>query len=87
MDQQTEKLGFELEAFEKLQAELKAHHRGKFALVKNGALQGTFTNEVEAYEDGVKHFGSDVFLVRQVLDDPPVATMPALFAGMVHGAP
>lgn len=87
MDDQTEKLGRELEAFEKMAQELLAHHHGKYALVKDGALHGTFTTEAEAYEDGVRRFGAEVFLVREVLNQQPAATMPALFAGLVHATP
>lgn len=87
MDPMAETLGRELEAYEKMREELLAHHKGKFALVKNGTLQGTFTTEAEAYEDGVARFGANVFLVRLVLDDQPAVTMPALFAGLVHATP
>lgn len=78
----------EITAFEQQLAELLAHHAGKFALFKGGSLVDTFTTELEAYQEGVKRFGSEPFLVRQVTPaDGPPAQMPALFAGLLHAHP
>jgi hypothetical protein len=81
---QRDKLSKEIQAFEAMHADLLKHHLAKFALVKDGQLAGTFTTESEAYTAGVAKFDGDVFLVRQVVQQQQVATMPALFAGLIH---
>jgi hypothetical protein len=74
----------ELEAFEAQLEELLAEHEGKFALVKNGNVIGTFDGEGDAYTEGVKLFGDDVFLVRQILSTKTLESLPALFSGVVN---
>jgi hypothetical protein len=82
--EQRETLAAEIAAFDGMREELLKHHAGKFALIKDGQLAGTFTTEGEAYADGVAKFDGGVFLVRQIAQDAQVAMMPALFAGLIH---
>jgi hypothetical protein len=80
----TEAIDKELDAFDAKLDELLTHHAGKFAVFKDGQLIDTFTTELEAYQEGVRRFGSDPFLLRQVLPkDQPAEQMPALFAGLI----
>jgi hypothetical protein len=74
----------ELEAFEAQLNDLLAEHEGKFALVKDGKVIGTFDNEGDAYTEGVKRFGEDVFLVRQIVSAKTLEALPALFSGVIN---
>lgn len=58
------------------------YYEGQYALVKGETLIGTFTKQEEAYEEGLKHFGEEPFLIRQVLKDVPPEQMPAFFLGL-----
>jgi hypothetical protein len=77
----------EIGAFEASLPELLKHHAGKFALFHARNLEGTFTTELEAYAEGVRRFGNEVFLIRQVLPEQVVAAAPALFAGLLGARP
>jgi len=74
----------EVEAFEEKLEDLLTEHEGKFALVKDGAVIGTFDNEGDAYTEGVKRFGEDTFLVRQILSGKTLEALPALFSGVIN---
>ena len=80
-------LDAEVNAFESSLPELLKHYTGKFALFHAGKLEGTFTTELEAYAEGVRRFGTEVFLIRQVLPEQVVAAAPALFAGLLGARP
>ncbi len=75
----------ELKYFESIKAELLKSNAGKFALIKGDALVGTFDTAQAAFEAGVSQFGSDEFLVKQIIENEPVRQIPALFAGVLHG--
>ncbi len=77
----------EIEAFEAQIDELEKHHKGKYALFKDGKLVDTFSNDREAYEEGIKQFGTEIFLGRRVVKQEDPATIPALFAGVIHAHP
>lgn len=59
-------------------------HSGHFALVKGEELHGTFSTFQQAFEAGVQLFGRDSFLVKQILDEEPLAIYPALQMGLVN---
>jgi hypothetical protein len=84
--EQQDQLVAEIRAYDSMRDELLKHHLGKFALVKNGQLEGTFTTESEAYAAGIQKFDGATFLVRQIVPEAEVAAMPALFAGLIHAA-
>ena len=83
MSDRNQALDDEIPAFEKALPELLKHYLGKFALFHGGKLEGTFTTELEAYAEGVRRFGTEAFLIRQVLPEQVAAAAPALFAGLI----
>ncbi len=57
------------EIFEAEQDQLLVDHRGEFALVADGAVQGTYVEQQEAMEKGIEIYGLGNFLVQEIL--PP----------------
>jgi hypothetical protein len=51
---------------------LKEGQEGKFALVHGDTVDSCWDTGRQAYEEGCKRFGLDLFLVQQVLKDEPV---------------
>jgi len=80
-------LDLEVEFFEANRGEWLKHHKGKFALVRGRDLIGTFTTFQEAYEEGVDQFGSEAFLVKQVVEEDRSEHLPALTLGLIHAHP
>ena len=85
----TEALETELRAFERELPGLLLHHRGKYALFHGGEFTEVFDSEAAAYEEGVRRFGDDTFLVRLVTDPEEVqASLPGLyFVGLIGATP
>ncbi len=65
----------EIAAFEALRPALEAQHMGKWVLVHDENLVGTYDSFDRAAEEAVAKFGRGPFLIRQV-GAPPV-TLPA----------
>jgi hypothetical protein len=65
----------EIAAYEKVQADLEAHHTGKWVLFHDLQLEGVFDSFESAADEAVRRFGSGPYLIRQV-GAPPV-TLPA----------
>jgi hypothetical protein len=59
-------LSREIATFEALQAALEAEHSGKWALIHDGSLVGTFESFDSAATDAVKRFGRGPYLIRQI---------------------
>lgn len=68
----------ELVFFEEKKAELLKTHHGQFALVKGRALIGIFSTREESYAQGVARFGSDTFLIQQIVEQYPPEQVPLL---------
>lgn len=66
MDMASDQIVREIEAFELLRAELEKHYMGKFVIVKDGALQGSFDTFDAAAHEAVQKFGRGPYLIRQV---------------------
>jgi len=62
----TSELESELRCFEAHRAELVERARGKYALVKNDALIGTFDDQTRAIRAGYERFGNEPFLVKEI---------------------
>ena len=62
----SEFLNKELQTFEANRSELMATAEGKFALVFDEAVAGTFNDEEDAITEGYKKFGNVPFLVKQI---------------------
>jgi hypothetical protein len=71
----------ELNYFQQHKAELLAHDAGKFALIHDSDLVGTFSSFKEAFEEGAKRFGTKPFLVQHIADQPDQIQYPALVVG------
>lgn len=63
----TQTLQTEIETFEKNREALIAAAEGKFALVFDGEVRGTYNDERDAIAEGYKAYGNVPFLVRQIL--------------------
>ena len=58
---------------------LLEHHKGKYALIHGEELIGTFDTDRQAYEEGVKRFGTDEFLTRPITtEEDQIVKYPAL---------
>ena len=75
-------LDSELEYYDAHLHEWLPEHRGKFVLIKGDSLVGFFASEEEAYEDGLRHFGNQPFLIRRVAAEEEVVHLPALLLGL-----
>lgn len=74
----------EIEYFEKNKDRLLAEHAGKFAVILNNELLGTYDSLENAYTAGVEAYGDRQFLVRKVSMSEPDLTNLALMHGLIH---
>ena len=65
----------EISAYESMQRTLEADHFGKWVVIHDKKLIGTFDSFESAAETAVERFGSGPYLIREV-GAPPV-TLPA----------
>jgi len=77
-------LAAELAFFSEKRAEWLVHYDGKFVLIKDRALLGTYSTQAEAIQAGLEKLGNVPFLVKQVLGVEPIAISPALVLGLIH---
>jgi hypothetical protein len=56
----------EIEAYEKMQNFLKEHYLGKFVIIFQGRLFGSYDTFENAAETAVSQIGNEVYLIRQV---------------------
>lgn len=63
--------------------ELLAQYPGRFVLVHDSELIGTFDTLEEALAEGARRFGLAPFLVRRVEREQPEASVPALMFGVL----
>ncbi len=82
-----EQLERELNAFARERQRLLREHKGKFALFHGDVFVDTFSTFELAYAEGVKRFGIEPFLVRQVLEKDPIENAPALTLGLIRVHP
>lgn len=74
----------ERQYFESQRGDLLARCRNQFVLIKGSKLIGVYPDAQSAYADGLQHFGLAPFLVRQVLEEEPIAVAPALSVVPLH---
>lgn len=74
----------ELEFYNSKKAELLAHHKGQFALIKGKKLIGTYTTWDEALKDGIKQLGNVPFLIKEVQEREEIVQFPALAVGAIN---
>ncbi len=62
---------------------LMKEHLGEFVLVKGDKIAGYFSSENKAYENGLKRFGNQPFLIEKIVREDKVAQSPALVLGIL----
>ena len=67
--------------------ELLSHNKGQLVVIKGDRILGTYTTIQEAFEAGVKEWGTESFLIMPVADNEPVANFPALQVGLLYAHP
>jgi len=65
----------DLTAFERMRADLEAHHMGEWVLVHDEKLVGTYNSFESAANEAVTQFGRGPYLIRQV--GAPSIVLPA----------
>ena len=76
----------ELRYFEDHRAEWVRLYPGKFVVIKGEVLVGPYDTNEAAYNAGVAKFGTEGFLVKQVVEKDTPSQAPALFAGPFSAA-
>ena len=56
----------EIEAYEAMKDDLEKHHYGKWVIIKDGKLKGTYDRFLTATAEAIKRFGNELYLIRQV---------------------
>jgi hypothetical protein len=56
----------ELETFEKHKAELLGSAEGRWVLIRNGEILGTFESQADAIDQGYQKLGLVPFLVKRI---------------------
>ena len=74
----------EIAAYEMLRADLEASHLGKFVVVHNRVLVGTYDSFDAAARDAVHRFGRGPYLIRQI-GSPPITLPASVMYHPVHG--
>jgi hypothetical protein len=70
--------------FEQHRTEWMKNSPGKFVLVKNEELVGTFDTIQAALAEGARRFGTESYLVRQVEEAEQLVYIPALTLGILR---
>ena len=73
-------LQFEIDAYQRMEAELKAQHHGRWVLLHDGALIDSFETFEAAAADAVRRFGRGPFLIRQVGAPPTTLPISVMYA-------
>lgn len=60
---------------------------GKFALIKDENVVGTFDTDADAYKVGLSKFGNVPFLIVRVQDQEERSWTPILQLGLLHANP
>ena len=79
-------LEIEQDYFSRNKEELLKHHEGKFALISGESLIGIWDSQERAYREGVVRFGNVSFLIKRILEEEPVESIPLLLVGEVSNA-
>ena len=58
-------------------------HLGEYTLIKGEEIVGYFSSEKKAYEDGLKRFGNQPFLIEKITREEEVTQSPALVLGIL----
>lgn len=61
----------ELETYEDNKSRLISESLNEYVLIKGDDIIGTFESHADAIKEGYQRYGTDVFLVKQVLEIEP----------------
>jgi len=79
-----EELKRELQYFKTIKGDLLKTNKGQFALIKGEDLLGAFTTMEEAYKEGVARFGTEPFLIKQIVEVEEEQKIPALTVHLIN---
>lgn len=74
----------EIAAYEKMRADLEAAHLGKFVVVHDRAVIGTYDSFDAAAREAVHRFGRGPYLIRQI-GAPPITLPASVMYHPIHG--
>jgi len=77
----------ELAYYNEHRAEFLSKYEWKHLLIKGQELIGVFDDAEAAYVEGLRRFGNNPFLIKQVLREEPVQQIPALSLGILLASP
>jgi hypothetical protein len=77
-------LDTERQYFEQHRGELLRQYPGKFVVIKEDELLGSFDNIQDALGAGARQFGMSPFLVRRTDESPQEISIPALTLGILR---
>lgn len=75
------KLSEEIAAYEAIRAELEADHFGRWVVVHDREVVGTYTAFERAADDAIRRFGRGPYLIRQIGQAPLVLPASVLYQG------
>lgn len=78
-------LKIEIAAYERMRDDLELEHFGKWVVVHDEKLVGTYESFEKAAETAVERFGRGPYLIRRVGAPPPVLPDPAKFRPLHAG--
>lgn len=70
--------------YAKMKPELLKNHEGKFVLIRGEEFVGAYDSAANAYSEGVKRFGRELFLVKKVTEQEEVYRNQALALGLIN---
>ncbi len=73
----------ELEAYEKMKAELLEKYRGKVVVIKDGRLVGVYDSEEEAFKDVLERYGFVPVLIKRVVEKEKPEEIPSYTYGLL----
>lgn len=76
----------EYQYYLKIKADLLKQSRGKFALLKDERLVGTYDTDQDSYNAGLELFGNVRFLIIRIQDDDENAWIPVLSLGLLNAS-
>ena len=70
----------DVKAYESMQHDLEASHKGMWVLIRDRALIGIFSSFEDAADAATQRFGRGPFLIREVGAEPTTLPISVMFA-------
>ena len=80
----TQSLEKEINFFSNHLSEWLGQFANKYALIHDQNLIGTFGSDLEALQEGARLFGRESFLVRPIVAQQQLVSVPALILGVLN---